>query len=115
MIAYRVPADATDDCVRVGESIALECLRNFVIAVVEVFGPEYLRLPNEQDTAKLLAIGESIVFQVCLVPSTACIGAGKIVLQLGTECTEVIKRAYNYIESSCFKIPIDLACILWDA
>jgi hypothetical protein len=59
MIAYGVPADATDDYVHVGESTALQCLRKFVVAVVEVFGPKYLRLPNEQDTAKLLAIGES--------------------------------------------------------
>jgi hypothetical protein len=59
MIAYGVPADATDDYMRVGESTALQCLRIFVVAVVEVFGPRYLRLPNEQDTAKLLAIGES--------------------------------------------------------
>jgi hypothetical protein len=59
MIAYGVAADATNDYVRVGESTALKCLRHFAIAVVEVFGPEYLRLPNEHDTTKLLAIGES--------------------------------------------------------
>jgi hypothetical protein len=59
MITYGVPADATDDYVRVGESTALQYLRKFVVAVVEVFEPEYLRLPNEQDTTKLLAIGES--------------------------------------------------------
>jgi hypothetical protein len=54
MIAYRVPADAMDDYVCVGESTALQCLRKFIVAVVEVFGPEYLRLLNEQD-----ATGES--------------------------------------------------------
>ena len=59
MIAYGVAADATDDYVRIGESTALESLRRFVIVVVQVFGPEYMRLPNEQDTARLLAIGES--------------------------------------------------------
>jgi hypothetical protein len=42
MIAYGVPTDATDDYVRVGESTALECLRRFAIAIVELFGPEYL-------------------------------------------------------------------------
>jgi hypothetical protein len=29
------------------------------VAVVEDFGPEYMRLPNEQDTARFLAIGAS--------------------------------------------------------
>ena len=62
MIAYGVAADATDDYVRIGESTALESLRRFVIVVVQVFGPEYMRLPNEQNTARLLAIGESRCF-----------------------------------------------------
>jgi hypothetical protein len=56
MIAYGVPADATDYYVCVGESTTLKCLRRFTVVVVEVFRPQYLRLPNEQDTAKLLAI-----------------------------------------------------------
>lgn len=59
MLAYGVAADAMDDYIRIGESTALESLRKFVTAVVQVFGPEYLRLPNEHDTARLLAIGES--------------------------------------------------------
>jgi hypothetical protein len=62
MIAYGVPADAMDDYVRVGECTTLQCLIKFVVAV----GPEYLRLPNEQDTAKLLAIGESRGFSSML-------------------------------------------------
>ena len=53
MIAYGVATDATDDYVRIDESTALESLRRFVIVVVQVFGPEYMRLPNEQDTARL--------------------------------------------------------------
>jgi hypothetical protein len=48
--------DATDEYVRVGESIVLKCLRKFV---VKVFGHEYLRLSNEHDTVRLLAIGDS--------------------------------------------------------
>jgi hypothetical protein len=50
---------ATEEYVRVGECTALECLRKFVVTVVKVFVPEYLRLPNEHDTTRLLAIGES--------------------------------------------------------
>jgi hypothetical protein len=59
MIAYGVPADATDDYLRIGESTIIESLRRFVKAIVEVFGDEYLRQPNENDTARLLAIGEA--------------------------------------------------------
>ncbi|XP_072150851.1 uncharacterized protein [Setaria viridis] len=59
MLTYGVAADATDDYVRIGESTAIESLRRFVNTVVEVFGDEYLRSPNEDDTARLLAIGES--------------------------------------------------------
>jgi len=59
MLTYGVAADATDDYVRIGESTAIESLRRFVSAVVEVFGDEYLRSPNEDDTTRLLAIGEN--------------------------------------------------------
>jgi hypothetical protein len=43
----------------VGESTALKCLRRFIISMVDVFRPQYMRLPNEQNTTKLLAVGES--------------------------------------------------------
>lgn len=62
MLAYGVPADALDEYIRIGESTTLEALRKFVAAVVEVFGPEYMRKPNEQDTARLLTIGASREF-----------------------------------------------------
>jgi hypothetical protein len=58
MIANGVAADAMDEYVCVGESTTLECLRKFAVAIVEVFGSEYLRLPNKHNTARLLAIGE---------------------------------------------------------
>ena len=58
MLTYGVPADATDEYVRIGESTALESLRRFVAAVVDLFEDEYLRHPNEADTARFLALGE---------------------------------------------------------
>jgi len=58
MLTYGVPADATDEYVRIGESTALESLRRFVAAVVEIFEAEYLRHPNEADIARLLALNE---------------------------------------------------------
>ncbi|XP_074376200.1 uncharacterized protein LOC141717874 [Apium graveolens] len=58
MLAYGTAADAVDDYVRIGESTAIESLRRFVKAIVEVFGAEYLRRPNEGDVARLLAENE---------------------------------------------------------
>ena len=37
------------------ESRAFECVYKFCWAVVEVFGPVYLRAPNAQDTEQVLA------------------------------------------------------------
>lgn len=58
MLTYGVPADLTDEYVRIAESTALESLRRFVVAVVDIFEDEYLRYPNEADTAHLLALGD---------------------------------------------------------
>jgi len=58
MITYGVPADATDEYIRIGESTAFESLRRFVVAVDEIFGEQYLRYPTEADTTRLLTIGE---------------------------------------------------------
>jgi hypothetical protein len=57
MLTYGVAADATDEYVRIGESTPLESLRRFVHAIIEVFGDEYLRSPNEKDIERLLALG----------------------------------------------------------
>lgn len=57
-LAYGVPADYVDEYLWIGESTTIESLRKFVRAVCEVFGPEYLRPPNENDIARLLTIGE---------------------------------------------------------
>jgi hypothetical protein len=44
MLTYGVPADATDEYVRIGESTAIESLRRFVAAVVDLFEYEYLNI-----------------------------------------------------------------------
>ena len=41
------------------ESTCGDAMVRFATAMVEVFGPQYLREPNAQDTEKLLAIGEA--------------------------------------------------------
>jgi hypothetical protein len=55
-LADGVPVDYVDEYVRMGESTAIESLRRFVRAICEVFGKEYLRAPNEDDTTRLLNI-----------------------------------------------------------
>src|SRR4051812_1733614 len=56
MLAYGVPGALVDEYVRMSESTCLLSLYIFCTAVVEVFGPEYLREPNADDTERLLAI-----------------------------------------------------------
>jgi hypothetical protein len=56
MLAYGVSADFLDDYVRLGESTIIESLKHFVKAIVDIFGDEYLRASNAQDTARLMAM-----------------------------------------------------------
>ncbi|KAF8389649.1 hypothetical protein HHK36_024168 [Tetracentron sinense] len=51
-------ADYVDEYVRIGESTAIESLKKFVRAVVVIFSDKYLRPPNNDDIARLLAVGE---------------------------------------------------------
>ena len=37
-----------------GESQAIMCVKRFVVRIVQVFGQEYLRSPNVEDTARRL-------------------------------------------------------------
>jgi hypothetical protein len=99
MIANGVAADATDEYVCVRESTALECLRKLVVVVVEVFRPEYLRLSNEHDTARLLAIGESRGF-LGMVGSNDCMYWGwKNYLLHGMVYTGAIKKRLIILEA----------------
>ncbi|XP_073355329.1 uncharacterized protein [Aegilops tauschii subsp. strangulata] len=56
MLAHGIPGDLVDEYVRMSESTRLLSLYSFRMAVVEVFGPEYLREPTVADTERLLAI-----------------------------------------------------------
>ncbi|XP_038713394.1 uncharacterized protein LOC120007265 [Tripterygium wilfordii] len=59
MLAYGVTADFMDEYVRIGESTAITSLKKFTRAIISIFGAEYLRSPNGNDIARLLAIGEN--------------------------------------------------------
>ncbi|XP_038678744.1 putative nuclease HARBI1 [Tripterygium wilfordii] len=59
MLAYGVTADFMDEYVRIGESTAITSLKKFTRVIISIFGAEYLRSPNSNDIARLLAIGEN--------------------------------------------------------
>nr|XP_023897898.1 uncharacterized protein LOC112009792 [Quercus suber] len=59
MLAYGVAADFIDEYVRIGEITAIESLKKFVEAIVNIYSIEYLRSPNSNDIARLLKVGES--------------------------------------------------------
>ena len=58
MLAYGVSGDLIDEYVRIAEITALESLKKFVTAVINIFFEEYLRKPNNEDIAILLTHGE---------------------------------------------------------
>ncbi|XP_028075720.1 uncharacterized protein LOC114277964 [Camellia sinensis] len=58
ILSYRVAANAIDDYIRIGESIAIQSLQHFCNSVIEIFRPKYLRSPTLTDIARLLATGE---------------------------------------------------------
>ena len=58
MLAYGLPADATDEYVKIGESTAIESMKRFCRAIVEIFVEQYLRSPTASDIFRLLHVGE---------------------------------------------------------
>jgi hypothetical protein len=59
MLAYGVTADFMDKYLRIGEATVMDSFKLFIKAVISIFFVQYLRSPNEDDIARLLAIGES--------------------------------------------------------
>ncbi|XP_056843307.1 uncharacterized protein LOC108808770 [Raphanus sativus] len=58
MLAYGSAADAVDEYLRLGETMALSCLHHFTDGVIHLFEDEYLRRPTAEDLQRLLDIGE---------------------------------------------------------
>ncbi|XP_065859533.1 uncharacterized protein [Euphorbia lathyris] len=58
MLAYGEAADREDEYIRIAECTALECLEKFCRAIIEVFGPVYMRRPNAADVHRLFQMHE---------------------------------------------------------
>uniref|UniRef100_A0A0D3E638 Nuclease HARBI1 n=1 Tax=Brassica oleracea var. oleracea TaxID=109376 RepID=A0A0D3E638_BRAOL len=58
VLAYGYALDAVDEYLRLGATTARLCVENFVDAIINVFGDEYLRRPTPADLQRLLHIGE---------------------------------------------------------
>jgi hypothetical protein len=59
MMAYGVPADFIEDNLALQESTSIFYVKKFALTMVEVFGPQYLRAPNAQDTQRLLEMNKA--------------------------------------------------------
>ena len=55
MLTYGVTVNFMDEYVRTVKSTAMMSLKKFVATVVVIFSEEYLRSPNNEDIARLLA------------------------------------------------------------
>lgn len=80
MLAYGIATDCVDEYLKIGAITALECMKKFALGVIEVFGEEYLRKPNQADVDRLLKL---VIFLVCWEASIACTGSGRIVQRVG--------------------------------
>ena len=58
-LCYNVPPDALDENFRISKTVAYDSLFKFATSVVEQFGPQYLRAPNEEDIARILAVNKA--------------------------------------------------------
>lgn len=58
-LCYNTPPDALDENLRVSKTVAADSLEHFVNGVVEHFGSEYLRAPNEEDIARICAVNKA--------------------------------------------------------
>ncbi|KAJ0534652.1 putative harbinger transposase-derived protein [Helianthus annuus] len=58
VLAYGTSADAHDEYLRMSATATRTALIKFIEGVISCFGQEYLRMPKENDLARLLHVGE---------------------------------------------------------
>ncbi|GJW46979.1 putative nuclease HARBI1 [Tanacetum coccineum] len=58
VLAYGASFDAVDEYLRMSGAVTRKSLMAFVRGIISCFGDTYLRMPNEDDLARLLYVGE---------------------------------------------------------
>ena len=58
VITYAIPADYTDEYLRIGRDTTTESVRRFAKMIIRLYGEEYLRAPNEDDIKRLMEMNE---------------------------------------------------------
>lgn len=71
-LAYGTPADAMDEYCRMSESTARNCMMEFCRTIVDIYGNEYLRSPNEKDIRRLVKEGQNRGFPGMLGSLDCC-------------------------------------------
>ncbi|XP_020161215.1 uncharacterized protein [Aegilops tauschii subsp. strangulata] len=59
MLSYGTAADSWDEYLRMSESTCRDAMVRFATAVVEVYGPQYMKEPTVADTERLVEISEA--------------------------------------------------------
>ena len=66
ILAYGIACDAQDDYLRIGQSTANKCLREFCGVIITLFAKQYLRSPTDADIANILEENGNRGFPGCL-------------------------------------------------
>ncbi|KAE8772691.1 Cell division cycle 5-like protein [Hordeum vulgare] len=113
VIAYGVPADYADEYLRIGEDTTIESVHRFQKVIIRVFGPEYLRASNEDDTKKLMASNErrgwpgmlalelrrsynEVSSDVCRRRIGAVVAVCRAAVKLASHCIETDLLSWHY-------------------
>jgi len=65
MLLYGISTNFVDEYLKIGESMAMECMKNFAAGVIQVLRDEYLRKSTQADVDKLLQVAKARNFSAC--------------------------------------------------
>ena len=82
-IAYGIPAYYTNEYLRIGEDTTLKYVCIFYKVIIRLFGKEYLRVPDEEDTKGSMKQNEARGWPEMLGILIACTRGGRTALLLG--------------------------------